>query len=324
MAHGIRVHEHGGPEVLAWEEVETPKPGPGEVLVRHHAVGLNFIDTYFRTGLYKPPALPFIPGNEGAGDVIAVGEGVAHVKPGDRVAYAATLGSYAEERLLPADRVVEIADDVSYETAAAIMLKGLTAHYLVRWTHAIQPGETILCHAAAGGVGQILTQWARSLGATVIGTVGSPAKAEIARECGCHHVINYAEQDFVAEVRRITGGRGVDVVYDGVGKDTYPGSLDCLRPLGLWALFGQASGPVPPVDLTILAQKGSLFATRPILFTYIAEREKLEEAARELFGVIGAGTVKVEVSQRYALKDAARAHRDLEARRTTGASVLVP
>lgn len=324
MAFAIRVHEHGGPEVLRWEEVETPEPGPGEVLVRHHAVGLNFIDTYFRKGLYKPPALPFSPGNEGAGEIVAVGKGVSHLRPGERVAYAATLGSYAEERLLPADRVVRIADDIAYETAAAIMLKGLTAHYLLHWTHAVQPGETLLCHAAAGGVGQILTQWARGLGATVIGTVGSAKKMELAERCGCHHVINYAEQDFVAEVRRITGGRGVDVVYDGVGKDTYPGSLDCLRPLGLWALFGQSSGPVPPVDLAILAQKGSLFVTRPTLFTYIAEREKLEEAARALFDAVGAGTVKAEVNQRYALKDAAEAHRDLEARRTTGASVLLP
>lgn len=324
MAFGIKVHEHGGPEVLIWEEVETPPPGPGEVLVRHKAVGLNFIDTYFRSGLYKPPALPFIPGNEGAGDVAAVGEGVTHVEPGDRVAYAATLGSYAEERLLPADRVVKIPDDLSYEMAAAIMLKGLTAHYLLRRTHAVQQGETILCHAAAGGVGQILTQWARSLGATVIGTVGSAAKAEIAKSRGCHHVINYAERDFVAEVKEITGGGGVDVVYDGVGKDTYPASLDCIRPLGLWALFGQASGPVPPVDLTILSQKGSLFVTRPVLFTYIAEREKLEQAARELFEVVGTGAVKVEVNQRYALKDAAQAHRDLQGRRTTGASVLLP
>ncbi|MCB1437086.1 MAG: quinone oxidoreductase [Rhodobiaceae bacterium] len=324
MGYGIRIHKHGGPEVLRWEEVAPLHPAAGEVLVRHQAIGLNFIDTYFRTGLYKPPALPFIPGNEGAGIVAEVGKGVTAVKPGDRIAYAGTLGSYAQERLLPADRVVKVPRGVSAELAASIMLKGMTAHYLLHRVHKVKAGDTVLCHAAAGAVGQILCQWANALGATVIGTVGSAEKAKIAKKRGCHHVINYREKDFAAEVLRITRGAKVDVVYDGVGKDVYPASLDCIRPLGLWALFGQSSGPVPPVDLSILAQKGSLFVTRPILFTYIAARKDLEKAARQLFRVVTDGTVNAEVNQRYALKDAAQAHRDLEARRTTGATVLLP
>jgi len=324
MTHVIQIDQHGGPNVLKWREVEVASPGKGEVRIRHHAIGLNFIDTYFRTGLYKPPSLPFIPGAEGAGEVVAVGRGVKDVKPGDRVAYSGGLGAYAEERNLAADRAVKIPRNVSYEQAAAIMLKGLTAQYLLRRTHRVKPGETILFHAAAGGVGQIACQWAHALGATVIGTVGGKPKVRLAKAAGCHHVIDYKAEDFVERVRKITKGAGVDVVYDGVGKDTYPGSLDCLRPLGMWVLFGQSSGPVPPFDLQTLAPKGSLFVTRPTIATYTAKREDLIKGARELFRVVGNGAVKVAINQRYALKDAAKAHRDLEARKTTGATVLLP
>lgn len=324
MTHAIVVEKTGGPEVLKWREVAVGKPGRGQVRVRHTAIGLNFIDIYFRQGLYPPPALPFTLGNEGAGEVVAVGAGVSDLKVGDRVAYAASLGAYSEERLVEADRVVKVPGGVSDEVAAAIMLKGMTAQYLLRQTFRVKKGDTILLHAAAGGVGLIACQWANALGATVIGTAGSKEKVRLAKTHGCHHVIDYRAKDFVAEVKRITRGAGVDVVYDSVGKDTFPGSLDCLRPLGLWVLFGQSSGPVPPVDLGILAQKGSLFATRPTLFTYAARREDLLKMARELFRVVANGQVKVEINQRYALRDAARAQRDLAARRTTGASVLLP
>lgn len=324
MSKAIRVHEYGAPKVMQWENAKPGKPKKGEALVRHHAVGLNYIDTYFRSGAYKAPALPFTPGNEGAGEVLALGAGVTGLKVGDRVAYAGPLGSYSEERTMPADRLVKIPDNVSYELAASIMLKGMTAQYLLRRTFRVKKGDTILFHAAAGGVGLMACQWANALGATVIGTVGSKEKAKLAKAHGCHHVINYREKDFVEQVRRITRKEGVDVVYDGVGKDTFPGSLDCIKPLGMWVLFGAASGPVPPLDLQMLAARGSLFTTRPTLFSYIAKREDLVKTARELFKVVGDETVKVEINQRYKLKDAAKAHRDLEGRKTTGASVLLP
>jgi NADPH2:quinone reductase len=324
MVHAIRVHETGGPDVMRWEAVDTPEPGPGEIVVRHKAVGLNYIDVYFRTGLYKAPTMPFTPGNEGAGDVVAVGDGVSDLKVGDRIAYAATIGSYTEERVIAADKVVKLPDAISYETGAAMMLKGMTAQYLLRRTYRVEPGTTILFHAAAGGVGLIACQWAKHLGATVIGTVGSEEKAELARAHGCDHTINYRNENFVERVRELTGGKGVDVVYDSVGKDAYPGSMDCLRPLGLWALFGQSSGPVPPMDLGILSQKGCLYVTRPTLFVYVARREDLVATANELFDVVASGAVKIEVHQTYALKDAPAAHRDLEGRKTTGATVLLP
>jgi NADPH2:quinone reductase len=324
MGRAIRVHEHGGPEVLRIEEVPTPQPGPGEIRVRHTAIGVNFIDTYFRTGLYKPPALPFTPGNEGAGVVEAVGEGVGELGIGERVAYAATLGSYADERILPARSVVRIPHGIDDDTAAAMMLKGMTAQYLLRRTYAVKPGDTILFHAAAGGVGLIISQWAKHLGCTVIGTVGSADKADLAREHGCDHVILYREEDFVARVKEITGGAGCAVVYDGIGKATFPASLDCLRPFGTFVSFGNASGPVPPFDLALLSQKGSLFATRPTLFTHIAKREDLEAIAGELFEVVRSGAVKIPVHARAKLSEAAEVHRALEGRETTGATVLHP
>lgn len=322
MIHAMRVHETGGPDALSWDEVEVGDPGPSEARVRHTAVGLNYIDTYFRSGLYPAPGLPFILGNEGAGVVEAVGADVREVAVGDRVAYAGPLGAYAEKRLMPADRLVKVPDGVDDRVAAAIMLKGMTAHYLLRRTFPVEKGHTILFHAAAGGVGSIATQWAKALGATVIGTVGSKEKAELARSQGCDHVIDYREEDFVSRVKEITGDRGVDVVYDGVGRDTFPASLDCLRPLGMWVSFGQSSGKLPPIDLAILSQKGSLFATRPTLFAYIAAREDLETAARELFEVVRGGTVEIRIDQTYRLADAAQAHEDLEARRTTGSTVF--
>ena len=324
MTHAIRIHEHGGPDVMKWEAVEVGKPGDNEILVRHSAVGVNYIDTYHRTGLYKI-ALPSIIGREGAGVVEAVGTGVAEVKVGDRVAYAsAPIGSYSESRLISADRVVKIPDGVTDQQAASMMLKGMTAQYLIRRTHSVKAGDTILFHAAAGGVGLILCQWARYLGATVIGTVGSEEKAVLARANGCHHVINYRTEDFVARVAEITGGRKCAVVYDGVGKDTFMKSLDCVRPRGLVALFGNASGKVEPLDLGILAAKGSLFVTRPTLDTHVATREGLVATANDLFDVVIRGVVRIEVNQTYALKDAAQAHRDLEARKTTGSTVLIP
>ena len=324
MTHAIRIHEHGGPDVMKWETVEVGKPGDNEILVRHSAVGLNYIDTYHRTGLYKI-ALPSIIGREGAGVVEAVGIGVTEVKVGDRVAYgSAPIGSYAESRLVSADRVVRIPDGVTDQQAASMMLKGMTAQYLIRRTHCVKPGDTILFHAAAGGVGLILCQWARHLGATVIGTVGSEEKAVLAKANGCHHVINYRSEDFVARVAEITGGKKCAVVYDGVGKDTFMKSLDCVRPRGLVALFGNASGKVEPLDLGVLAAKGSLFVTRPTLDTHVATRDELVATANDLFYVVGRGIVKIEVNQTYALKDAAQAHRDLEARKTTGSTVLIP
>jgi len=321
MPHAIQIQETGGPEVLKWAEVEVGEPGPGQVKLRQDAAGLNYIDVYHRTGLY-PQQLPFIPGVEGAGVVEAVGPDVAGLNLGDRVAYAGPIGSYAEERLIAADRLVKLPDAISTEAAAAMMLQGMTAHMLLRSVHRVQPGETILIHAAAGGVGLIVCQWAKALGATVIGTVGTDDKAELARAHGCDHPIVYTRQDFVAEVARITEGAKLPVVYDSIGKDTFMQSLDCLAPRGMMVSFGNASGPVDPFPPGLLAQKGSLFLTRPTLFTYIAARDELETAARELFEVVESGKVRVEVKQRYALDDAAQAHRDLEARKTTGSTVL--
>lgn len=325
MTKAIVIREHGGPEVLVLDDVEVASPGPGEARVRQAAVGLNFIDTYFRTGLYPAPnGLPFIPGNEGAGEVVEVGEGVTHVKPGDRVAYVGPLGAYSGERLLPADRLVKVPDTIDLKVAASMMLKGMTAEYLLRRTFPVKKGDTILFHAAAGGVGQIVGQWAKHLGATVIGTAGSEDKIALARKCGYDHLINYRTDDFAARVKEITDGRGVDVVYDGVGKDTFPASLDCIRPRGMWVTFGQSSGPIAAFDVGLLSKKGSLFATRPTLFTYIASREDLEASANALFDVVGSGVVKIAVNQTYALGDAAEAHRDLEGRKTTGTTVLIP
>jgi NADPH2:quinone reductase len=320
----IRVHQTGGPDVLRWEDVTVGEPGPGEARVRHTAIGLNFVEVYYRTGLYKAPALPFTPGSEAAGVVEAVGPGVTDVRPGMRVAYgSAPMGSYAEARLVPADRLVPLPDGIADRTAAAMMLKGMTAWYLLRRTVTVQPGDAILLHAAAGGVGLIASQWARALGATVIGTVGSDEKAALARAHGCEHVVVYTREDFVARVREITGGAGVRVAYDSVGQATWRGSLDSLRPLGLLALFGQSSGPVPPIDPALLS-KASYFLTRPSLFHYVAAREDLVTAARELFDVVLSGKVKIEVRQTYPLAQAARAHADLEGRRTTGSTVLLP
>lgn len=321
MPHAIRVHQTGGPEVLKWEEVEVGRPGKGQVRLRQQAAGLNFIDVYHRTGLYKQ-GLPMTPGVEGAGIVDEIGAGVDNVKVGDRVAYAGPIGGYAEERLIPADRLVKLPEAVSTENAAAMMLQGLTAEMLLRRVYRVKEGETILVHAAAGGVGLILCQWAKALGAEVIGTVGSDQKAELARAHGCDHPIVYTHKDFVAEVDRITGGKKLPVVYDGVGRDTFMKSLDCLARRGMMVSFGNASGPVDPFPATLLAQKGSLFLTRPTLFDYIATRDELEIAASELFGVIERGEVKIEVKQRFALKDAAEAHRALEARKTSGSTVF--
>ena len=321
MTHAIRVHELGGPEVLKWEEIEVGEPGPGEVKIRQEAAGLNYIDVYHRTGLYPQP-LPFTPGTEGAGVVESIGPDVSGLSPGDRVAYAGPVGGYAEERLIAADRLIKLPHAISSEQAAAMMLQGMTAHMLLRSVHRVQRGETILIHAAAGGVGLIVCQWAKALGATVIGTVGSDAKAELARAHGCDHPIVYTRQDFVAEVDRITGGAKLPVVYDSVGKDTFLQSLDCLAPRGMMVTFGNSSGPVDPIEPGILAQKGSLFLTRPTLFTYSARRADLETAARELFEVVESGRVKIEVKQRFALKDAAEAHRALEARQTSGSTVF--
>ncbi|WP_018952547.1 quinone oxidoreductase family protein [Thioalkalivibrio sulfidiphilus] len=325
MTHAIRIHETGGPEVMRWEAIEVGEPGPGEVRLRQTAVGLNFIDVYFRTGLYPLPSLPGGLGMEAAGVVEAVGEGVQTLKEGDRVAYATPPpGAYAEARIMPAARLVKLPDNIEERTAAAMMLRGMTAHYLLRRIHRVEPGDTVLIHAAAGGVGLIACQWARHLGATVIGTVGTDAKAEIARAHGCDHPIVYTREDFVARVREITGGKGVDAVYDSVGKETFMGSLDCLRPLGMMVTFGNASGPVPAFEPALLAKKGSLFLTRPTLFHYTSTPEDLNWAAGDLFEVVGSGAVKIEINQTYALKDAAQAHRDLEGRKTTGSTVLLP
>ncbi len=322
MSHAIRIHKTGGPEVLQWETVEVAAPGPGEIRLKQTAVGLNFIDVYHRTGAY-PMTLPFIPGMDAAGVVESVGVGVLHIKPGDRVAYPMTLGAYAEVRLIAADRVVKLPDAIDDRTAAAMMLRGMTARYLLRDIYKVGPGDTILIHAAAGGVGLMVCQWAAALGATVIGTVSTDEKAALAKANGCHHPIIYTREDFVARVTEITGGKKLPVVYDSVGKDTYLRSLDCLRPRGILVLFGASSGQIPPMDLSLLAQKGSLLVTRPTLGTFIATRAQLEENAADLFAAVTSGKVKAHVNQSYPLKGVAQAHRDLEARRTTGSTVLV-
>jgi len=324
MPHAIRFHQTGGPEVLRWEEVTVGEPGPGEARVRHGAVGLNFIDIYHRTGLYPMP-LPSGIGLEGAGTVEAVGPGVTLVAPGDRVAYAGgPLGAYSEARLIPADRLVKLPDSLSFETGAAMMLQGLTAAYLLRRTYRVQAGDTVLIHAAAGGVGLIACQWAKALGARVIGTVSTEAKAALAQAHGCDHPILYTQENFAARVREITGGEGVPVVYDGIGKDTFSGSLDSLRPMGTMVSFGNASGPVGLIDPLILSQKGSLFFTRPTLMHYTAKRADLEALAAELMGVVTSGQVRIEVNQTFALREAAAAQTALESRQTTGSTVLLP
>ncbi|HVV63415.1 MAG TPA: quinone oxidoreductase [Pseudolabrys sp.] len=325
MVAAIRVHKHGGPEALTLDDVDVPAPGQGQVKLKQHAIGINFIDAYFRMGMYPSPVgLPFVAGNEGAGEVTAVGPGVTDIKVGDRVGYVAPLGAYAAERLLPADRAVKLPDNISYEQAAGMMLKGMTVQYLVNRTYKVGKGTICLIHAAAGGVGLIACQWANHLGATVIGTVGSKDKAEIAKKNGAHHVILYRDEDFVAKVKEITSGKLCDVVYDGIGKATFPGSLDCLHPLGYFVSFGSASGQIDAFNINILQTKGSLFATRPTLNHYTAKREDLLMTANDLFKVVGSGVVKIPVNQKYALKDAAKAHKDLEGRGTTGSSILLP
>jgi NADPH2:quinone reductase len=323
MTKAIRIHANGGPEVMKWEDVPTPEPGPGEALIKQEAVGLNFIDVYFRTGLYKAPSMPLVIGQEGAGTVTAVGANVSAVAPGDRVAYAGPIGGYATDRVIAADRLVKLTDAIDFKTAAAMMLQGMTAQYLLRRTYTVKSGDTIVVHAAAGGVGLIMCQWAKHLGATVIGVVSSEEKAELARANGAAHtVVGYA--NLPAEVKKVTGGTMVPVVYDSVGKDTFAASIDSLAPLGLMASYGNASGPVPPVDLGMLAAKGSLYLTRPTLATYTAKRADLEKTAAELFDVVAKGAVKIQVNQTFPLKDAAAAHIALEARKTTGSTVLVP
>ena len=323
--HAIRVHQPGGPEVLKWEEVEIGKPGPGEVLLRHTAIGLNFVDVYQRIGLY-PMQMPFVPGNEAVGIVEEVGPGVTNVKPGDRAGYgnSPNAWAYSERRIAPAERLVVIPDGIDDATAASILLKGYTVYALLHGVYPVGKGTTLLIHAAAGGVGTIFTQWAKHLGATVIGTVGSDEKAALAKANGCDHVINYRTEDFVARVKEITGGKLVDVAYDSVAKDVFPATLDCIRPRGMWCLFGQSSGKVPPFDMALLMQKGSLFATRMTMSTYVATRPALEEAASALFKVLKSGVVKVAPRQQFKLADVADAHRALESRQTKGATILIP
>jgi NADPH2:quinone reductase len=323
MPKAIRIHKNGGPEVLSWEDVEVGEPGPGEARIKQHAVGLNFIDVYFRTGLYPQP-LPGGLGMEGAGVVEAVGAGVTHVKPGDRVAYAGgPTGAYAEARVMPAAPLLKLPDAISFETGAAMMLQGMTVQYLIKRSYPVKKGETVLLHAAAGGIGLIACQWLKSLGVTVIGTVSSAEKAALAKAHGCTHTINYTTEDFTAKVKELTNGAGVPVVYDSIGKDTWEGSLNCLQPLGYMISFGNASGPVPPVTLNTLS-KGSFYVQRPTLMTYAARRDWLEEMANDLFDVVSKGTVKIEINQRVSLKDAGKAQADLEARKTTGCTVLLP
>jgi NADPH:quinone reductase len=322
MTKAVRVHQTGGPEVLTYEDIEVPAPGAGEVRIRQHAVGVNFIDTYFRTGLYKAPQLPFIAGNEAACEVVEVGPGVTDFHPGDRVAYYSNLGSYATERVFTADRLVKLPDRITYEQGAVLMLKGLTVWYLLHKTFKVEPHHRVLIHAAAGGIGLIACQWAKAMGAHVIGTVGSKEKGELALANGCDHVIYYNEENFVDRVKQITRNELCDVVYDGVGKTTYPGSLSCLKTRGLWVSFGNASGPVPPFAIAELNNHGSLFATRPKLNDYVAKRSELLEGADTLFSAVIDGKLHVPINHAYALKDAAKAHIDLEARKTTGAVIL--
>src|SRR6266480_2068378 len=325
MVAAVRVHKTGGPEVLTYEDIPSPTPGPGQIKIKNHASGINFIDTYFRSGMYPSPVgMPFVAGNEGAGEVIAVGPGVTDIKLGDHVGYVSALGAYAGERVLTADRAVKLPDKISYEQAAAMMLKGMTVQYLLRRTYKVQKGDNVLIHAAAGGIGLIACQWANYLGANVIGTVGSKDKADLAKKNGAHHVILYRDEDFVARVKDITGGKMCEVVYDGVGKATFPASLDCIKPLGMFVSFGSASGQIDAFNINILQTKGSLFATRPTLNTYTAKREDLLKTANELFEVVTSGAVKIPVNQKYPLKDAQQAHRDLESRKTTGSTILIP
>ncbi len=323
MAHAIRVHQHGGPEALKYEAIEVGAPGAGQVKLKQHAIGVNFIDVYQRTGLY-PQTLPFSPGNEGAGEVTAVGDGVTDFKVGDRVAYAGAIGAYASERIAPADKLVKLPESISYETGAAMMLQGMTVQYLLRRTYKIGPETTLLMHAAAGGIGLIACQWAKHLGATLIGTASSEEKCALAKAAGAAHVINYKTENFVERVNQITGGKKCDVVYDSIGKDTFPASLDCIKPLGLFVTFGNASGPIDAFNAGILAAKGSLYMTRPTLNTYTATRADLVATAKDLFDVVGSGAVKINVNHKYALKDAAQAHKDLEGRKTTGSIILLP
>ena len=325
MVAAVRVHKVGGPEVLTFEEIDVPAPGQGQLRVKQYACGVNFIDTYFRMGMYPSPVgLPFVAGNEGAGEVIAVGPGVTDFKVGDRVGYVTGLGCYSAERLVPADRAVKLPASINYEQAAAIMLKGMTAEYLVRRTFKVEKGQNVFVHAAAGGVGLIVCQWANHLGANVIGTVGSKDKAALAKANGCHHTILYRDEDFVARTKEITGGKMCSVIYDGIGKTTFPASLDCLAPLGMFVSFGSASGQIDAFNINLLQAKGSLFATRPTLNTYAAKRADLLDIAKHLFEVVASGAVKIPVNQKYALRDAQKAHRDLEGRATTGSSILVP
>ncbi|MEA3232571.1 MAG: quinone oxidoreductase [Thermodesulfobacteriota bacterium] len=325
MGKAVQIHITGSPEVLQWEDIELHEPGPGEVHIRHEAIGLNFIDVYHRTGLYPLPGLPVVLGMEGAGTVMSLGEKVTEFQKGDRVAYAGIPpGAYAEERLIPAHRLIKLPEAISFRQAAAMMLQGMTARYLLFGCYPVKAGDIILVQAAAGGVGTIVCQWARHLGATVIGTVGSDEKAALARAHGCDYPINYSDDDFEVRVREITDNQGVNVVYDSVGEPTFAKSLDCLKPLGTMVSFGQAAAPVPPVDIGLLAAKGSLFLTRPSLMTYTEKREDLLAHAADLFKVVESGAVKIEIRQAYALKDAAQAHRDLEARKTSGSTVLIP
>jgi NADPH2:quinone reductase len=323
MSKAVRIHAYGGPEMLRWEEVPLPEPGPGEALIQQHAIGLNYIDVYFRTGLYKVPGFPAIIGQEGAGVVTALGPGVQTVAVGDRVAYAGSLGAYATFRVVQAEKLVKLPDSVDFETAASIMLQGLTAQYLLHRTYKVKAGDTILVHAAAGGVGLLLCQWARHLGVTVIGVVSTDAKAALARENGATHVV-IGHQGLAADVKRLTGGAMVPVVYDSVGRDTFQASLDCLAPLGLMVTFGNSSGPVPPVDPSILSAKGSLFLTRPTLSTYTAKRPELERMAAEMFSLVASGALHAAINQRFPLSDAQAAHKALEARQTTGSTILLP
>jgi NADPH2:quinone reductase len=320
----IRIYQTGGPEVMRLEEVELSPPGPGEARVRHHAIGVNFLDIYYRKGIYPSPPFPFTPGNEGAGEIVALGKGVKDLKPGDRVAYIAPLGSYGEERNVEARFLVKLPKAISYETGAAMMMKGLTAQYLLRQTYKVKAGDTILVHAAAGGVGLLLCQWGKALGATVIGTVGSPEKAKLAKKAGAKHLILYREEDFAIRVKEITKGAKCAVVYDGIGKTTFPASLDCLRPFGTFASYGSASGAIESFNIALLAQKGSLFATRPTVFTFVADRARLERMARELFAVVQSGEVKIAIGSRLPLAEAASAHEALEGRGTTGSTILLP
>jgi NADPH2:quinone reductase len=325
MVAAVRVHKVGGPEVLTYDEIELPAPGQGQIRVKQHASGVNFIDTYFRMGMYPSPVgMPFTAGNEAAGEVIAVGAGVTDFKVGDRVAYVVALGCYASERVVPAERAIKLPANITYEQAAAMMLKGMTAEYLLRRTFKVEKGMNVFVHAAAGGVGLILCQWANHLGANVIGTVGSKNKAALAKANGCHHTILYRDEDFAARTKEITGGSLCEVVYDGIGKTTFPGSLDCLKPLGMFVSYGSASGQIEGFNIGILQTKGSLFATRPTLNTYAAKRADLLAIAADLFDVVGKGAVKIPINQKYALKDAVQAHKDLEGRATTGSSILVP